>query len=113
MDKRPLAFWEVVVAAFLGSLLADGVQELHNNPDFAPYRIPAAIAIAVLIPVGFWVVAQMTGWREMRQLHKNELNEARAHGFESYAEYMAVHGLGEDVRESWAKVAASEKRKRG
>jgi hypothetical protein len=43
---------------------------------------------------------------------KELLDVARAHGFESWAEYMAVHGYGEDVRKSWEAVAARERQKR-
>jgi len=111
MEKRPLAFWEVVVAAFLGGMIYDQVRDFHSPLDLGWFAIPALIAGMGLVFAAVLIVGRVMEWREMHQLDRNELDEARAHGFESYAEYMAVHAIGEDVRESWARKAAREKRK--
>lgn len=59
-----------------------------------------------------WLLTQAMQqlWDEYHD--KEFLDIARAHGFESWAEYMVVHGHGEDVRRSYEAAAARERQKR-
>jgi hypothetical protein len=59
-----------------------------------------------------WIFGQAMEqlWQEFHD--KEFLDVAREHGFESWAEYMVVHGHGEHVRKSYEAAAAKERQKR-
>jgi hypothetical protein len=112
MDKRRFAFWELVAAVVIGVQFSDWLRSLKANPDFAPWITPLVLAAFVLFVVGKIIVTSWDDRRFLKNLDKRQLDEARSHGFESYAEYMVVHGYGDDVRDSYKKKAAAEKQKR-
>jgi hypothetical protein len=112
MEKHNITFWEVVLAVVLGLTLFEWIKDLKSNPDFVSWITPIFWGGIITYIVGGTIVEQWHERRKWKEHDEKELEFVRSQGFESWAEYMVVHGQGDDVRESWKKRAAEEKMKR-
>lgn len=105
--KRNLQFWEVVAAVVLGLMIFQWLTENKGALGSFPWWILIVAYIVIAVGVEQWKERRF--WKEH---DKKELEFVKSHGFESWAEYMEVHGQGEDIRESWKVKAAEERAKR-
>jgi len=112
MEKRSLTFWEVVLAVFIGAALFEWAKGLKADSSFISELAPLFWIGVVLYIVGSVIYGQWENRRWNKEVDGNMLKTAREHGFESWAEYMVVHGTDDHVRKSYEKKAAEEKQKR-
>jgi len=66
------------------------------------------LAVGVALLAGLIVYGIFCGWRTGREMDREALQEARRHGYESWAEYMAAQGDA-SVRDSWQVPALRER----
>lgn len=105
--NRNLQFWEVVAAVVLGLMIFEWITENKSFLGNFPWWILIVAYIVIGVAIEQWKERRF--WKEH---DKKELEFVKSQGFESWAEYMEVHGTGEDVRESYKETAAKERAKR-
>lgn len=105
--NRNIQFWEIVAAVVIGLTIFQWLTENKDALGDFPWWI--LIIVYIVISVGIEQWRKRSFWKEH---DKKELEFARSHGFESWAEYMEAHGQGEDIRKSWKAEAAKKRAKR-
>ncbi|NDE89719.1 MAG: hypothetical protein EB059_01060 [Alphaproteobacteria bacterium] len=76
------------------------IQTLRDTGNFLDFMNCGLISSRAIDQI-YWEIA-----------NKEEGEFVRSKGYESWAEYMVDHGIGEDVRESYKEAALKEKQKR-
>jgi len=102
--RAGLGVAQVIAIAVITYVVLDW---LKTKPFGDPGGYGGLIVVAALL-LGLIAYAVFSGWLAAREVEREELHEARRHGYESWAEYMAAEG-DEFVRDSWQRPAQRER----
>jgi Na+/proline symporter len=104
--------FRIFVICFAAFALYDytkGVRALYELDALSGAVI--GVVFIVLFVLVMLVLGSFNAWRTLRDIEKENLAEAKRHGYSSWAEFMAAEG-DPMVRESWQAQAQKEKWKR-
>jgi len=106
-----IIFAAIVLGIIVGGSILQWINKAQADGMFVALAPFLWIGIFVYI-VGGTIIEQRKEQKKRKEFEKRELETAKSHGFESWAEYMTVHGTDEQVRKSWEKKATEERKER-